>query len=79
MRQKVRVILSSRGKNRTQHVAAEKTVELIETLSGEVARAVYNRASLSTHVETTKDEVVQLKRYMDALFFDLLEIGQTDQ
>ena len=76
MKQKVRYILSSRNKNKTQRAAAESTVQLIETISGNIARAVYNRASLSTHVETTKEEVMQLKRYLDALFFDLLEIGQ---
>jgi len=74
MKQKVRFILASRGTNKTRRDAAEKTVELIETISGDVARAIYNRASLSAHVETTKDEVVRLKRYMDALLFDLLEI-----
>ena len=77
MKQKVRFILVSRGKNRTQRLAAEKSVEVIETLCGEVARAVYDRASLSTHVQTTKGEVVQMKRYLDAVLFDVLEIGQS--
>lgn len=76
MKQKVKFVLSSRGKNKTQRVAAEKTVDLMEALSGDIARAIYNRASLSTHVETTKQEVEQMKRYMDAVLFDLLEIGQ---
>jgi hypothetical protein len=76
MKQKVKFVLSSRGKNKTQRVAAEKTVDLIEALCGDIARAVYNRASLSTHLETSKQEVEQLKRYMDAVLFDLLEIGQ---
>lgn len=78
MKQKVKFILSSRGKNKTQRTAAEKTVGLIEALSGDIARAVYNRASVSTHVETTKQEVEQLKRYMDAVLFDILEIAQSD-
>ena len=76
MKQKVKFVLSSRGKNKTQRVAAEKTIDLMEALAGDIARAIYNRASLSTHVETTKQEVEQLKRYMDAVLFDLLEIGQ---
>lgn len=78
MKQKVRYILMSREKKSTQRVAAEKTVDLIEALMGSIARAVYDRASLSTHVETTHDEVAQLKRYLDALLFDLLEIAQAD-
>lgn len=75
MRQKVRFILSSRGKNKTQRALAEKSAEFIVSLSGDIARAVYNRASLSTHLKTTKGEVVQIKRYLDAILFDLLEIG----
>lgn len=75
MRQKVRYILSSRGKNKTQRALVEKSAELIDSLSGDIARAVYSRASLSTHVRTTKGEVVQIKRYLDAILFDLLEIG----
>jgi hypothetical protein len=76
MKQKVRFVLSSRGKNKTQRSAAEKAIDLIENLYGEVARAVYSRASVSTHVQTTKEEVAALKRYLDAVLFDLLEIGQ---
>jgi hypothetical protein len=76
MKQKVRFILSSRGRNKTERVTAENTVQLIETLYGELTRSVYNRASLSAHIKTTREEVARLKRYMDALFFDLLEIKQ---
>jgi len=76
MKQKVKFVLSSRGKNKTQRSAAEKAVDLMEEISGDIARAIYSRASLSTHVETTKQEVEQLKRYMDAVLFDLLEIAQ---
>ena len=77
MKQKVRYILTSRKKNKTQREAADKTVELIETLSGDIARAVYDRASLSTHIQTSKNEVYQMKLYLDALLFDLLEIAQS--
>ena len=76
MKQKVKFVLSSRGKNKTQRGPAEKAVDLMETIAGDIARAIYSRASLSTHVETTKQEVEQLKRYMDAVLFDLLEIAQ---
>lgn len=78
MKQKVRFILSSRGKNKTQRYSAEKAVHLIETLCGDITRALYNRASLSAHVQTTKQEVAQLKRYLDAILFDILEIGQSE-
>ena len=49
---------------------------LIEALCGEITRAVYDRASVSTHLQTTRQEVAQIKRYLDAVLFDLLEIGQ---
>jgi hypothetical protein len=74
MKQKVRFILRSRGKGSTHRAVAEKSVELIEALSGDIARAFYNRASLSAHIETTHSEACQLKRYVDTLLFDLLEI-----
>jgi hypothetical protein len=76
MRQKARYILISRERNKTQMTSAEKIVGLIEELSGEVMRAVYNRASLATHVHQSKTEVRQIKRYVDAILFDLLEIAQ---
>jgi hypothetical protein len=74
MRQKVKFILKSRGMAGTKRSAAETSLDLIETLCGEIARAVYNRASLATHLETSRAEVFQLKRYIDTLLFDLLEI-----
>jgi hypothetical protein len=74
MKQKVQFILKSRGMSQTQRQVAEKSVDLLEALSGDIARAIYDRASLSTHIETTRKEVLQLKRYIDTMFFDLLEI-----
>ena len=76
MKQKARYILISRAQNRTQRASAEKMFGLIEELSGEVMRAVYNRASLATHVHQSKGEVQQIKRYVDTVLFDLLEIAQ---
>ena len=75
MKQKARYILTSRGRNRTQRDSAERMFGLIEELSGEVMRAVYNRASLATHVHQRKAEVQQIKRYVDTVLFDLLEIA----
>ncbi len=79
MKQKVRFILSSRGKSKVQRALAEKSVDLVENLCGDIARAVYTRASISTHVQTTKQEVQQMKRYLDAVLFDVLEIGGQEQ
>lgn len=76
MKQKVRYVLSARGANQTRRNAAEKSIELVESLAGEIARAVYNRASLSTHVQTTRQEVLQIKRYVATVLYDLLEITE---
>ena len=76
MKQKVRFVLSSRGRNKTQRDAAEKTLRLAEELAGDVMRAVYNRASVATHVQESKTEVATVKRYVDTVFFDLLELSK---
>jgi hypothetical protein len=75
MKQKTRHVLASRERPKTQRVTAEKTAALVEELSGEVMRAVYDRASLATHVETSRQEVARVKRYVDTLLFDFLEIS----
>lgn len=74
-KQKMRHVLQSRGQNRTQRESAEKSLSVVNELSGEVMRAVYSRASLATHVQTSKAEVRKIKRYVDTLFIDLLEIS----
>jgi len=74
MKQKVRFVLTSRGLNKSQRESTEKSLALIEELSGEVARAVYNRASVATHVQESRQEVQKIKRYVDTVLFDLLEI-----
>ena len=74
MKQKVRFILSSRGINQTRTNVAEKALDLIDGLCGDIARAIYDRASLDTHLEATREEVFQLKRYIDTILFDLLAI-----
>ena len=74
MGQKVRHILRSRRRSKAKRLTTEKSIELIERLFGEIARGVYTRASLATHLESTKSEVGQIKRYLDTVLFDLLEI-----
>lgn len=74
MKQKVRFILTSRQRSKTQRESAEKAAVLVENLCGEVTRAVYDRASLATHVQSAKQEVLKMKRYLDAVLFDILEV-----
>ncbi|MCH8903183.1 MAG: hypothetical protein IIA45_04645 [Bacteroidetes bacterium] len=75
MKQKVQYILKQRSLNQTKRTPAENSVKMVEELMGQMARAVYNRASLSTHLETNKQEVLQIKRYVDIVFFEILELG----
>lgn len=77
MKQQVRFILKVRGFGKTQMDAPEKSVVTIEERIGEVTRAIYDRASLGTHVTQSKAEVVQIKRFVDTVLFDILGLGQT--
>lgn len=74
MKQQVRFVLKSRGRNKSQRDASEKSVALVDERIGEVTRAVYDRASVATHVVETKAEVAQIKRFVDTVLFDILEI-----
>ena len=75
MKQKVRFILASRGKGKTLTEAPENAVSVVEERVGALARSVYNRSSLSTHVGTSKQEVQQIKAYVDVVLGELLEIA----
>ena len=74
MGQKVKHILRSRLRSNSQQATTEKSIQLIEQLYGEIARGVYTRASRASHLEATKSEVIKIKRYLDTVLFDLLEI-----
>lgn len=75
MKQKVRFILKKREVNDAMRTPTEKSTEMVEELMGQIARATYTRASLSTHLKTTKGEVVKIKRCVDLVLHELLEIG----
>ncbi len=75
MQQKVRFILKSRGFNKSQSAAPEDAVSIVDERVGALARSVYTRSSLSTHVGTSKTEVQQIKAYVDVVLSELLEIG----
>lgn len=75
MKQKVRYILKQREVNETMRAPTEKSTEMVDELLGQIARATYSRASLSTHLKTTKAEVLKVKRCVDLVLHELLEIG----
>lgn len=74
MKQKTAFILKARGVNETQRKTARDATDAVEGAVGSLARSVYDRGSLSTHVETTRQEVMTFKGYADAVLAELLEI-----
>lgn len=74
MKQKARFILKSRGGAQTSVSSAEDAVVRIEEGTASLARSVYVRGSVSTHVANTRPEAQQLKLYADAVLAELLEI-----
>ncbi|MDK1024326.1 MAG: hypothetical protein QGD92_08865 [Gammaproteobacteria bacterium] len=75
MKQKVRYILKSRGKSKAVTETPESAVQIIEERVGALARSVYTRSSVSTHLGTSKEEVQQIKAYIDVVLGELLEIA----
>jgi hypothetical protein len=74
MKQKTIFILKVRGVNETQRKTASDAIEAVEGAVGSLARSVYNRGSLSTHIGTTHQEVLVFKGYAEAVLAELLEI-----
>ena len=76
MKQKATFILKARGIGDTARKTPIAALETAEESVGALARSVYDRGSLSTHVVTTRLEVVTLKNYADAVLADLLQINR---
>lgn len=74
MKQKATFILKARGVVETTRKTAVDAVEAVQDSVGALARSVYTRGSISTHVVTTRNEVLTLKGYADAVLADLLQI-----
>jgi hypothetical protein len=74
MKQKTVFILKARGINETQRKTAGDAAEAVAGAVGSLARSVYNRGSLSTHIGTTRQEVLTFKGYMEAVLAEILEI-----
>ncbi|WP_426423748.1 hypothetical protein [Bradyrhizobium genosp. A] len=74
MKQKVRFILKNREKNATESAVPENAVNMVEEVIASMTRSTYDRGSLSAHQERGKKECQQLKRYVDVVLHELLEI-----
>jgi len=66
--------MKARGIGETARKTSVDAVGAVEESVGSLARSVYNRGSVSTHVNTTRNEVLTLKAYADAILADLLQI-----
>jgi hypothetical protein len=74
MKQKARFILKNRGGPQTSVSSSEDAIVRIEEGTASLARSVYMRGSVATHVATTLREARALKLYADAVLAELLEI-----
>ena len=73
-RQKVRFILKVRRSGSNAIAVAESSLEAAEEAIAVLARSTYQRSNTSTHTATGGTEIRNLKRYVDALLGELLEI-----
>jgi hypothetical protein len=74
MKQKVRFVFKARERNATESAAPEDAVKTVDALIADLTRSTYDRGSLSAHQERGKKSAEQLKRYVDVIFHDLLEL-----
>jgi uncharacterized membrane protein affecting hemolysin expression len=72
MKQKVRFIMKAKGK-RSPSDAPEQVVTAFEESIAGLTRAVYERSSRATHVAGERQTVIQLRRYVVAIFHEILE------
>lgn len=74
MKQKVRHILSKRGKSRAATAVPEGAAASIEEALGAFVRSLYTRSSISTHTPTDKIEVTRIRDWVRVTLCELLEI-----
>lgn len=74
MKQKVRFILKSRKSAGASRDTTERATELIDELTGALARSVYDRGSLATHVQSTRGEVTKIRHYLNSILAELLKL-----
>jgi predicted pPIWI-associating nuclease len=73
-KQKVRFILRVRSSGSAAVTVAEGSLAAVEEAVAVLARSTYQRSNVSTHTATGGPEIRNLKRYVDALLGELLEI-----
>ena len=73
-KQKVRFILRARKSNSASAAVAAASLDTVDESVAVLARSTYQRGSASPHSTTNASEIRKLKRYIDALLAELLEI-----
>jgi len=74
-KQKVRFILRARRSSSAAVAVAEASLVTVDEAVASLARSTYQRGAASTHVAASSKEIKSLKRYVDALLAELLEVG----
>jgi Predicted pPIWI-associating nuclease len=74
-KQKVRFILRARRSSSAAVTVAEASLETVDEAVASLARSTYRRGSVSAHTPSNATEIRSLKRYVDALLAELLEIS----
>jgi hypothetical protein len=74
-KQKVRFILKARRSGSPAVAVAEESLATVENSVAALARSTYQRGSTSTHTAASNKEIKSLKRYVDALLAELLEVS----
>ena len=71
-KQKVRFIMKKKGK-RSASAAPEQAVTAFEEAIAQLTGAVYERSSKATHTAGQRQAVVQIRRYVVAIFHEIFE------
>jgi len=74
-KQRVRFILRARKNSSAAVTVAEMSLATVEEAVAALARSTYQRGSASTHASSSSSEIRSLKRYVDALLAELLEVS----
>ncbi len=74
MKQKARYLLKARGAPENAIKVPEESIGIIEERVASFTRATYVRSSISAHIASERNEVVQLKRYVNVVLSEFLAI-----
>jgi hypothetical protein len=76
MKQKAQFILKARGTPSGALSTLKDAIQRVEDASASLARSVDTRGSVSTHVASTREEVLTMKPYVEGVLAELLQVHQ---